>query len=598
MTRPDNTYSPIIPQTFDPSAQQTPDPVTPSSGEDTTAQQESTTFQDVPSAEASASLGTTFKQSIISGGMDTLFAKGAENAVHLYDQYLSGTPQVGQDEVDQIKKDRPGINFPDNPTKSVVDDITQDYDEKQIRDQILSYSPSGVMGGATQFLGGAIGALITDPVSLATAGAGGIEAAASMGESELSKLAIGDMLGINSPKWQSAVQRAVMGSAEGAAFGVAQEAGNSIDAIANGDSLDGMQALQNIGLNMFLGTVLHPIGGFVADRFKGVADNVKPFDADSSRDATQSAANMMGNGMDPDPSLSLRDGFNKASSDFKTKLAENNIKPEEMYEELNKAQENLDKGFEDKTNFIKEYESKLKDIGFKESDIPKIQESIDNIREFKPDLNLYNESELSNLKNQLTQSIDDLKQREPDSQQISIQQSYLDDTQSLMDKFDKVNQIIQTKGADFKTGSDTLTENHASAILSDYKGHLNDKNALELQKMGIMVRKTLLDNTEDALPKDVIDQYTKLQQATDKDFANGRGQESLDAVGKEFDSVEDLVNDRFPPEEEKRIMDEAEDNLTDEERAAYDEVKEGAEKVAATEKSLSNFIKCAFGALL
>lgn len=280
----------------------------------------------------------TFKQSFKDAGAQGLPAQIYKSARNFSDQYIFNSDILTQDEVKGMQKNRPGVVFPKGVNRNLANDIANDYDSKKVRDELLAHSKPTFGGKASSFLGSAIGSIVTDPIST------GIAAGAGIATKDV--YAIPEMLGLERQWIKIALGRAAQGAVEGGAFGLSQAAGQSLEKISSGDTLDGVAALQNIGDSAFLGGLLHPIGGKFADLLKGN----KAFEERAAEDATQSAAQMMANGKDPDPSLSLRNGFNLASKRLKRKIEKRGIDPLEVNEQLIRRGNEIDEQLRTETD--------------------------------------------------------------------------------------------------------------------------------------------------------------------------------------------------------------------------------------------------------
>lgn len=609
-----------VPPTYDPNATTTSDTAQTDPGESQVASEEAETFSGVPTTTPTIPKTEEFKESFLQGAEQGIPANLYKGLSILEDQYLVNSPVANQDQLDGFKQDRPGLEFPENSTIQTALDMTNDYDTDRTRDQILSYSPSTIGGSIAGFSGAMAGAILTDPISVGFAeGAGAVNA---------SRLAIPELLGLGSPTFNtagevvrasggvSAAYRVLQGATEGAAFGVAQEASNSINDISSGDSLDPIDAMKNIGINAFLGGVIHPIGGFVGDRFKPVVDNVKGFDDDLARDATQSSANMMANGMDPDPSFSLRNGFNNASRQFKDMLDDNKITPDEMFSELDAADEKTQAAVSDSRLAFEKVRGDIESSGFTIDDVRQMNQQLRDAAE-RP-LPTLTPAEIDQLRTQdapfisQQQALDIqsfLKQVDPNlisSQRLQqagrllgIEKSRIQQLrQPILDQLKQHEDAVaqQTMQSDAITKTQELrnkfggTDNLQDII--DAHDTAQDRLAFDINtNRSVAVRKALLRNTEEVIPKEVMDSYIRKLKSSDSDFANGRGQENLDATGPEFKSPEDLLERRFPDSEQKRIIEDS--DFTAEEQKEWDEINNSKTKISAMKKAFTDLIGCA-----
>lgn len=285
--------------------------------------------QDDPNQNIYITNWNTFKQSFDNAAVQGLPAQLYKSARNVADQYIFNSDVLYQDQVSQLKKDRPGIVFPEGVTRNLANDLVNDYDAQRAREELLSHSKPTVGGKVSGFLGNTMGTIIGDPISTAIATGAGI--------ASKDVYAIPEMIGIERQWIKIALGRAAQGAIEGAAFGVGQQAGQSLEKISSGDTLDGVEALQNIGDSMFLGGLLHPIGGAFSDLLSGN----KAFTQLGAEDASQTAASMMANGKDGDASLSLRNAFNMASDQFQKKVENSGKSVLEVNEELAKQHQEI-----------------------------------------------------------------------------------------------------------------------------------------------------------------------------------------------------------------------------------------------------------------
>ncbi len=271
-----------------------------------------------------SNIGYRFGREAVAG-LPTVLYKTARN---FSDQHLFFSPVAGKDEIKAAKKERPGFVIPNGARVDLLNTMKENYDANATRENILAHSKPTIGGAISGFVGSALGSLIGDPISAIFAVAAGV-ASKKIYE-------IPEFLGVERQGVKLALGRFIQGTTEGGAFGLGQASGDKLDAIARGD-MQPVHAMSTIGDNMFLGGFLHPIGGALADLFK----RNRAFVPENADDASGTAGLMAQNGKDPQPNISLRNGFNQASKQFKEKVSDFGLTKEIAIDALDKRSQEL-----------------------------------------------------------------------------------------------------------------------------------------------------------------------------------------------------------------------------------------------------------------
>lgn len=265
-----------------------------------------------------------------------------EAARNTINQADDSTPVLNKEEVEALKKGRTGITFPTGVRQRTADAIIDDFDAKQAREQILAHSQPTVLGKISGFAGNLVGTTLSDPLALIGGGLAGklskyIETAPWFVGAERAaiKNALSTRIG----------ERIIKGAVEGFGFGAIQETAANIKAATDGDTLDAVQSAEQIADVMFLGGVLHPIGGLIADRFKEygeIFDNSPTITDAGSDDAAQTALQMMNQGKDPDTQLALQNGIISKVKDLHDNLTNQGLNVPDALESLSDAKQTLE----------------------------------------------------------------------------------------------------------------------------------------------------------------------------------------------------------------------------------------------------------------
>lgn len=297
----------------------------------------------------------------------------------------TSSPLLNNDEIKELRKDRQGIVFPKYIRKSTADALTKEYDTDQARELILnSTQPTEtgkILGGTGRFLGTVLGSPIESAAELAITH-----------ELPISKLlgvsreALGESLA------QRALSRAKLGIVEGGAFGGIQDVVDDTKSIMNGESISPVQNIYNIAQNMFWGGALHPIGGFIGDKFKSVRDILKNrslVDKDGSDDVNTSSAQNAEAGQDPNIEVPVKNAAARGANDLKQEMEDNNITQEEMLDGLDDAKDNIESSIDennDNISKIKE-EAEGRELSDEESN------TLDKLNDKKEELDLASKAE-------------------------------------------------------------------------------------------------------------------------------------------------------------------------------------------------------------
>ena len=392
---------------------------------------------------------TSFSQAA-STGLPAVIYKSAKN---FFDEHIFDSPVASNLQIEEAKKGRPGIVFPEGAHENLVNSIVNNYDSNAVRENILAHAKPTFEGSISGFAGSALGSTIADPISTGLAiGAGALTH---------NVFDVPEFLGLERTAYSLAFERTVQGAAEGATFGGAQALGDKLDDIARGDDLTPVHAMRQIGDNMLLGGILHPIGGALADLFK----SNRAFPIPEAEDASSTASLMGANGKDVQPQIALRNAFNQASKQFKAKIADMNLQ----------------------------------------------------------------ESDVANA---------------------------LDERQSTIE-------------------------------------NLPETPDLKLEKRSIEVHRAMLQNTEEEIPKDVMDNFIKLNQSSSSDFANGRGQKEMDVSGPTTTDANNLVNEKYPPDRQKDILNNAE--LTEQDNVDLDNINKSQQHKKLLSDALKSTFQCILG---
>lgn len=436
-------------------------------------------------------------QTFLLRAADTTNDSAVENMWRSFRHFVEGTtadfsPVLTQDQVNQIKQDNPGIDLPNGVRQEEANAIQTDFQERQLRDQLLEHRAPGIESGISGFLGQAVGTTITDPLSVAA----GVMAPELIG---LKAAEFGAGIG------ERAANLALRGATEGLGFGISQEGAKEIQKATFGDNLQPLQALSNLaqdaGFGTAAGLILHPIGQFVAKPFKKAGEllNARKFvSADASNDINNTAVSQMVQGKDVNVSVPMKQGFSDQIQDFHSEMQQNNITPEDMANALNSARETIENNINEVTNARNTLRDSIGD------------------REPTPD----EKNQLDGFDDQLT----DLDQRLEAHEVLRFMNDNPDFSVSKDDIDDFIN-YNQNAEHDFDNGRGTETPDVVGAPIKDATSALNDffpddyvnelKNAHPLTDQDEDTFQNIADAPQRSRAlSDAIDQFIKCKTGT------------------------------------------------------------------------------------
>lgn len=294
-------------------------------------------FKSNENPEVYISNWNNFLLSAASGAIDFATGSFVRSFNNLANQADVTSHVLDSDEIKSLQEDRPGLEFPLGVRESTAKYITENYDAKRFRQQILDRRQPGFIPAALQFTGTMLGAAVSDPI--------GIYAATSVGSAVRATVGLGRGPTLAS-RSELLKKRAIVGAAEGAAFGAVESGAQQIERITSGDSFDAFDMALTIGEFMSVGAVLHPIGGFIRDTFskeRRLLSNRAPVGQEASDNASQTAANMMMAGKDPNPSIAIREGYLKQAAKLHEDMKREGVTPEKMIEALDDARFNIER---------------------------------------------------------------------------------------------------------------------------------------------------------------------------------------------------------------------------------------------------------------
>lgn len=253
------------------------------------------------------------------------------------------TPILTNDQVDQMKKERPGIVFPTNVRESTANAISKDYDQDRLREDMLNSTQPNKFGEIAGGIGRFVGSTLGSPIK-------NIAVGALTDEIPLPKIlgtaknALGESLA------QRSIYRIASGAAQGAKFGTVQSAADDVQDILNGESFSPVENLHNIAVNMAFGGFLHPISGFLGESLKPIGrllDRQKMVDEDGSADVNSAAAYHTENGQDPNVEMPINNAVQRGINNLHAEMKDAGLSKEEVLNALDAANENISKGADD-----------------------------------------------------------------------------------------------------------------------------------------------------------------------------------------------------------------------------------------------------------
>jgi len=448
------------------------------------------------------------------------------------------SPVLNSDQIDDLRKNRPGLGLYTGIRQKTANAIVNDYDSNQARQNILSHAEPTIWGGISGFAGTMSGSLITDP--LATG--------AAIGVGILQPETIPEMVGAESQTMGQALvertaSRVAKGALEGAAFSATQEGAKKIEDATNGDTFDSYRAGLNIGANMFWGGALHSLGGFISDQFKKPAQVLegKPsIGTDASLDTSQTATQMLGNGQDPQVDFPIKNGFTQQVQKLHQDMFNNNISSEDMLNALDSAKGSIDESLSPLNDQLKPLDDALSDANLTWEQVKNINSQMEDPEDFSPIGKLFNKI------SPILQAAQDLSGKD-----------------SIDDAIDEINPIWE------------------------------NRKDLQMRSKSEEVYRAMVNSPEQNLTKENMNEYVNNVRDPENDYVNGIGQQSPDVEGAPIKSQKSLLEDRFPDDYKKELLDNT--TLTDDEQNELDEINKKSQAKSALRKALDRTIMCLGG---
>lgn len=485
------------------------------------------------------SFTTNFNQSFSQGDGDTLW-RALRNRWDQAD--TSGdNPVLSPDEVEQIKKDHRGITFPDNVRKRTSDALVSDFNARQTRKFLLDNFQPTTGGEITGFAGELAGNIIGSPISTIAAVGTGVLAR--------DPEAIPELFGVERTAINNIIRRVIGGAAAGAAFGATQESARFDEDATNGETFDPLRASINIGETAFLGGSIDAISGSLGEAAKKLLKNRPAASLVEADEANQTAAEMMKQGRDPNVKYVLDKAYKTQVIKLHKDMVDQGLSNEEVLDSL----DNVDK--------------KLK---------PKIKSNNLKVKKFEDEFVKNKFTSAVRVKNLLNR-IDVLSTQDDDISKKELS--------NLTTK----RQLI------FNSLKKKFPKKSIKAITKQYLSLKNTQSELDNQFKSLSIYKDMVTKSTDPISKREFDDFVNINNESSSDFANGRGQENLDVVGRPLTDEEALLNDAFTDDEKTKLIEGTE--LSDEQKDFLDRLDGLDDENTGFQKAINDTINCLTGGI-
>lgn len=276
---------------------------------------------------------------------------------------IADEPTITPDQLNEFKKDRPGLFIPQDAKLGTAQDLVSDYDSASQDNFIANHGQSGLTNGLSYYSGDFVGGLVS-PTSLIGFGAGSIvgRGATSLAVRALDSVGAKYIAGSGANATVSLLRNsAIHGSfAFGAGPAEANEAINAASAYKNGEPYDAVQSQLNVVKAMPYGALFDVGGVLLGKAFSHVASKTKDFlvnkynpvsptmDANARVDSLGQSIN----DVNVDVGAPAQQGAIDAGEQLRADMPNSNIDQASLSRDMATASSKLDSQFEDWKNEV------------------------------------------------------------------------------------------------------------------------------------------------------------------------------------------------------------------------------------------------------